>query len=109
VETRLDSKEKPPLSESRFVAGLEVTARAAAVFVAVVYGTGFLIVAIYHAQYGIAQFDFLKPKIVSTGIVFVLLTTLPTMAEESFLVASQKSDSDFRIGGCGNPGCRWSA
>jgi len=68
------------LSESRFVAGLEVTARAAAVFVAVVYSTGFLIVAIHHAQYGIAQFDFLKPKIISTGIVFVVLTALPTIA-----------------------------
>lgn len=68
------------MSESRFVAGLEVTARAAAIFVTIVYGTGFLIVAIHHAQYGIAQFDPLKPKIFSTGIVFVLLAALPTIA-----------------------------
>src|ERR1017187_5971609 len=78
-EPRSDSKERP-LSESRLVAGLEVTARAVAVFAAVVYGAGFLIVAIHHAQYGIAQFDPLKPKIFSTGIVFILLTGLTTMA-----------------------------
>ena len=66
------------MSESRFITGLEITARAAAVFLAAVYGAGFLIVAIHHAQYGIAQFDPLKPKIFSTGVVFFLLTALPT-------------------------------
>lgn len=68
------------MSESRFVASLEVTARAAALFVAVVYGTGFLIISVHHAQYGIAQFDPLKPKIFSTGVVFLLLAALPIVA-----------------------------
>jgi hypothetical protein len=67
------------VSESRFATGLEITARAAGIFLAVVYGTGFLIVAIHHAQYGIAQFDPLKPKIFSTGVVFFLLTALPAI------------------------------
>src|SRR6266851_7395784 len=73
-------KGKQDLSESRFVASLEVTARAAALFVAVVYGTGFLIISVHHAQYGIAQFDPLKPKIFSTGVVFLLLVALPILA-----------------------------
>lgn len=74
------SKEKSFVGVSRLSAGLEVTARAVAIFAAVVYGAGFLIVAIHHAQYGIAQFDPLRPKIFSTGIVFLLLIAIPTIA-----------------------------
>jgi hypothetical protein len=67
------------VSESRFATGLEITARATGLFLAAVYGTGFLIVAIHHAQYGIAQFDPLKPKIFSTGAVFFVLMAAPVM------------------------------
>jgi hypothetical protein len=81
METELDNDNKEkPLGGSRFLSGLQAVAQAAAVFVAVVYGTGFLIVAIHHAGYGIAQFDFLKTKIISTGIVFVLLTAISVVA-----------------------------
>jgi hypothetical protein len=67
------------VSESRLATGLEITARSAGVFLAAVYATGFLIVALHHAQYGISQFDPLKPKIFSTGVVFFLLTAAPVM------------------------------
>ena len=68
------------MSESRLAAGVEMYAKASALFLAVVYGAGFLIVAVHHAQYGVAQFDPLKPKIFSTGVVFFLLVAGASIA-----------------------------
>jgi hypothetical protein len=59
---------------------LEVAAKAAAMFVAVVYAFGFLIIAIHHSQFGIPQFDPFRPNILLVGIVFLVLLGLPAVA-----------------------------
>lgn len=66
--------------QSRALAELEVGVKAAAIFVAIVYAVGYSIVAIHHSMFAIAQFDPLKPKIVLTGLIFILLTAIPGIA-----------------------------
>lgn len=56
--------------------GIEFAIKSAAAFFAFVYGIGFLIVSIHHAQFQIPQFDPVKPKILSAGLVFVVLVSL---------------------------------
>jgi hypothetical protein len=46
-------------------------------FIGLIYGVGFTIISIHHAQFSISEFDPLKPKIFSTGLVFLLLAATP--------------------------------
>jgi hypothetical protein len=63
-----------PVTES-----LEFVAKFAALFLALVYAVGFVIISIHHAQFSIPEFDPLKPKIFSTGLVFFVLVATPIL------------------------------
>ena len=41
---------------------------------AALYVTGFLIVSLHHWQFGIAQLEVLKPKVLAAGLTFFVLT-----------------------------------
>ncbi len=58
---------------------LELAAKFGALFFGLVYALGFLIIAIHHAQFSIPQFDPLKTKIFSTGLVFLLMVGAPAI------------------------------
>ncbi|MFZ1010711.1 MAG: hypothetical protein WAN65_27980 [Candidatus Sulfotelmatobacter sp.] len=65
---------------SDFQARLEFGIKFGALFFGLVYALGFLIIAIHHSTLSIPEFDPLKPKIFSAGIVFILLVGLPVLA-----------------------------
>ena len=69
---------EPPHS-SGMTSRLEFAVKFGALFVGLVYALGFLIIAIHHAQFSISQFDPLKPKIFSTGLVFILMAGAPAV------------------------------
>jgi hypothetical protein len=84
---------------SRIAASLEGTGKFAALFFGLVYALGFLVIAIHHAQYGISQFDPLRPKIFSTGLVFLVLSGLPSVAAlRQFHVFGLQKNAIFHIG-----------
>jgi hypothetical protein len=60
-------------------AQLEFSVKFAALFFGLVYALGFLIIAIHHSTLSIPEFDPLKPKLFSAGIVFLLLVGLPVL------------------------------
>jgi hypothetical protein len=47
---------------------------------AFIYGAGFLVVSIHHAQYGLPFFDFLRARCFAAGLLLTLLVTLPIVA-----------------------------
>ncbi len=61
-------------------ARVEFGLKLGALFFGLVYALGFLIIAIHHSSLSIPEFDPLKPKIFSAGIVFILLVGLPVLA-----------------------------
>ena len=70
-----DLQERPNF-QTRVEGGLKF----GALFLGLVYAIGFLIIAIHHSRVSIPEFDPLKPKIFSAGIVFILLAGLPILA-----------------------------
>ena len=81
----------PQEKEFRFRSVLETVSKAGAVLLAIIYAAGFLIVILHHAQYGIAEFNPLKPKIFSAGILFGLLFAAPAVAGYRFYVTPKQS------------------
>jgi hypothetical protein len=65
---------------SSFQTRLEFCLKFGALFFGLVYALGFLIVAIHHSTLSIPEFDPLKPKIFSAGIVFILFVSFPVLA-----------------------------
>lgn len=70
-----DQQQRPDIRER-----LEFGVKFGALFFGLVYALGFLIIAIHHSTLSIPEFDPLKPKIFSAGIVFILLAGLPVLA-----------------------------
>lgn len=73
---------------------LELIARAGAVLLALVYGSGFLIISLRHAAFGIAQYSFFAPRILSAGILFVFLIIVPTVAASRIFPEDSEHDKD---------------
>jgi hypothetical protein len=71
-----EAKSVPPSITGRF----EFVAKFAALLFGLVYAVGFTIISIHHAQFSISEFDPVKPKIFSTGLVFLLLAAAPILA-----------------------------
>lgn len=103
MNTQLDSERTvvhnqnvvvPQQTESQFRSVLETVSKAGAVLLAVIYAVGFLIVILHHAQYGIAEFNPLKPKIFSAGILFGLLFAVPYIAAYRFYSPRDKTSDD---------------
>src|SRR6266480_1236037 len=84
----------PQQKESQFRSVLETVSKAGAILLAVIYAVGFLIVVLHHAQYGIAEFNPLKPKIFSAGILFALLFAVPAIAAYRFYIIPDKITED---------------
>ncbi len=49
------------------------------VFAVFVYAGGFLALSLHHASFGISQFDLLRPKIISAGVLFFVFAALPAI------------------------------
>jgi len=58
---------------------LEHASRLSGFLFAAVYGAGFLITSIHHAQFGISEFGLLRARIFSSGLLFIALTALPML------------------------------
>ncbi len=56
---------------------LEALTRVSAVAIGSIYVAGFIIVTIYHAEFGIGEIGLFKARVLSAGILFALLTALP--------------------------------
>jgi len=74
--TAVTSPEPTP-TPSSITARFEFVGKFTALFIGVIYAFGFLIIAIHHAQFSIPEFDPLKPKIFSTGLIFLLFFGIP--------------------------------
>jgi hypothetical protein len=54
-------------------------AQLAGVLVVFIYAGGFLALSLHHASFGISQFNLLRPKILSAGVLFLVFATLPVI------------------------------
>lgn len=57
-----------------------LTVKHAAVIFAIIYGTGFLILSIHHARFGMETTEPFKPKVFSAGVLFAVLAGVPCIA-----------------------------
>jgi hypothetical protein len=73
-------KHTEAMAEPRRPLGLQQVGQAAALLAATIYGSGYLIVTLHHSEFGILEFDFLKPRLLSAGVLFILLTAAPGLA-----------------------------
>jgi hypothetical protein len=58
----------------------DYTVRGGAVLLGVIYVTGFLIVSFNSARFGILESGFLRPHILAAGVLFLILTVVPSYA-----------------------------
>jgi hypothetical protein len=72
------------MDESKLSGRIDLTARVGAMVLATVYGSGFVIVTLYQARFGVSAFDLLKPKIFAAGFTFVALVFLVSLAAFRF-------------------------
>jgi len=68
---------------------IQLAASAIAVIGVVVYGIGFLVLTIHHESFGIPLSGFLRPRIISAGILFCALVAIP-IAELLFIMKRTK-------------------
>ena len=64
------------MDEEKLRSRIPVLAQLTGVFAVVTYGAGFLILSLHHASFGISQFNLLRPKIISAGVLFFVLAAL---------------------------------
>src|SRR5215831_7799505 len=65
------------MDEQKWETRLKVLTQVAAICLAGIYVAGFLVVSVYHVRYGIPGFDFLRPRIISAGVLFFLFLAFP--------------------------------
>jgi hypothetical protein len=75
-----ESKEAPVRVPFPTTSLVDLLSKAAALILACIYGFGFLVVSLNEAQYGIVEFNVLKPRIFAAGALFTLLIAIPTLA-----------------------------
>jgi len=89
-----------PLKE-RAASLIEMASKSVGVVLAVAYVAGFLIVALHHARFGIAEFSPLKPKVFAAGVLFLLLSLVPSVGawrwSRHLLASSEESPESRRI------------
>jgi hypothetical protein len=62
---------------------------------ATAYAAGFVIVTLHHSQYGVLQFDILRPRVIAAGVTFLALMGLPIyIAFFLFNISLLKHDAD---------------
>jgi hypothetical protein len=67
------------MSESRSSALLQTSSHVLVVGAGLVYLFGFIIMSIFDASYGIADFSLFRTKVIAVGTLFVFLVALPMM------------------------------
>src|SRR5712664_1511067 len=65
------------MNEESIRTRIQLAASAIAVIGVVVYGMGFLVLTIHHASFGIPLIGFLRPRIISAGILFCAFAAIP--------------------------------
>src|SRR5215470_9009677 len=65
------------MDEQKWEGRLKVLTQVAGICLVGIYIVGFLVVSIYHVRYGIPGFNFLRPRIISAGVLFFVLLALP--------------------------------
>lgn len=73
-----------------FTPALEKLTRYAALALAAIYATGFVIISIHHALYGIPVSSPVKPRIFPSGVISLLLLVLPVLAASREFVMFRK-------------------
>ncbi len=68
------------MTEESFRTRIQLAASAIAVISVVVYGMGFLVLTVHHASFGIPLIGFLRPRIISAGILFCAFAAIPVAA-----------------------------
>jgi hypothetical protein len=58
---------------------IQLVTQVAAIFAVISYAAGFLTISLHNASLGILQQSLLRPKILSAGILFLVLTGLPVL------------------------------
>jgi len=77
---------------------VEVAGKMGAIFLGFAYGSGFLIVALHHAQFGIADFGFLRSRVLFAGLLFAFLLLIPAIAAARvFAILGLTSDVGTKI------------
>lgn len=74
------NQEQATVPQARLRSYSAALVRSGAVLVAVVYGTGFVILAGHDAHYGIFEFDLLRARVFLVGFVFIVLCALSAAA-----------------------------
>jgi hypothetical protein len=74
----IPSSIRPDAGDGRWI---DAATRWTATVVLVVYGAGFIILALHDARYGIVEFDLLRTRTVLVGFVFVALVVLAVSAQ----------------------------
>jgi hypothetical protein len=72
--------EQSHVPEPGLAAYAELLTRLTATSLVVIYGVGFVILAVHEAHYGILQFSPLRARIFLVGFVFIVLAVLPAAA-----------------------------
>lgn len=64
------------MDEEKLRSRVAELAQLTGILAVVTYGAGFLALSLHHASFGISQFNLLRPKIISAGVLFFVLATL---------------------------------
>ena len=73
------SPAQEPIPKAPGLARLEALTRIGALVIGSVYVAGFIIVTLYHAEFGVGEISVFKARVLSAGILFALLTAFPVM------------------------------
>jgi hypothetical protein len=68
------------LAPDRAVSYVEVLAKGGTVLAALAYASGYLVSAIYDAQFGFVQAEFMRPRIIIAGLAFLFFIAFPIYA-----------------------------
>ncbi len=72
-----DLIQNPAVDEQSIKSRLELLTPIASGTAITVYVVGFLVLSVHHASFGISQSSLLRPRILSTGVLFCVLALLP--------------------------------
>jgi hypothetical protein len=67
------------MEEEKLRGRVQVLAQLTGVMAVAIYGGGFLAISLHHASFGISQFNLLRPKIISAGVLFFVFAALPVI------------------------------
>jgi hypothetical protein len=67
------------MNEEKLRGRVQVIAQLTGVLAVAIYGGGFLAMSLHHASFGISQFNLLRPKIISAGVLFFVFASLPVI------------------------------